>query len=373
MAHRIDTPTARAKLTPRRDPFWLKLDAGRYLGFRRGPDTWIAKRHVRPGSTAPYDYRSLGTQRSFSAAKAAAETWFATLEDGVATHYAIEALIADYVASRRLDKGGRSAHEAELLLASVKEKFKGREVSEITTGEFKRWRDALVPHDADEESKRRAKATANKYWSALRAALSLAYRDGKVARDDAWRRLAPFKDVGRAREFYPSAAEVQALIDHCADDFRPLVRAAVLTGFRLQALTGALVSDFDRKDGTLNIRRDKSHERVATLSSAAIALFKEQSRGKLPAASLFLRADGLSWGASHQHRPFRDACTKAKLPREFIFYSLRHFMISRALLAGVNVDALAKNVGTSATMISRHYGKWIKSDVRDMLDRVEVM
>ena len=101
-------------------------------------------------------------------------------------------------------------------------------------------------------------------------------------------------------------------------------------------------------------------------------LFKQQAKDKLPSAYLFLRADGYPWGKSHQHRPFRDACKIGKLPREFIPYSLRHYFISRALLAGVNVHALAKNVGTSPAMITKHYGKFIRADVREMLDRVDV-
>ena len=157
---------------------------------------------------------------------------------------------------------------------------------------------------------------------------------------------------------------------HCDDASRRLVRAATITGFRLQALTGATVADIDVMDGMLNIRADKGHERVATLSTAAIALFKEQAKSKTPAAFLFTKADGKPWGKSEHFRPFRAACLVAKLPREFIFYSLRHYAIGRALLAGMNTNAIARNTGTSAAMIEKHYGKFIRTDVRAMLDRV---
>ncbi len=219
---------------------------------------------------------------------------------------------------------------------------------------------------------RRAKDTANKYQSYWWAALELAYKTGLVPNNAAWRRVKPFGKVDKARDFYPTPEQVATLLEHCDDAFRPLVRAAVLTGFRLQALSEARVADFDAKDGTLNIRRDKGHERVAALSTAAVELLRQQAKDKLPTAYLFVRADGYPWGKSHQHRPFRAACKKGGLPRELIFYGLRHYFISRALLTGINVYALAKNVGTSPKMIEKSYAKFIRTDVRDMLDRVAV-
>jgi hypothetical protein len=39
-----------------REPHWLRLDEGAYLGFRRGPDTWIAR--FRDG-TGEQNYNAL--------------------------------------------------------------------------------------------------------------------------------------------------------------------------------------------------------------------------------------------------------------------------------------------------------------------------
>ena len=383
---KLDTPTARSKLAPRSEPYWFPMARGRHLGYRAGADSWCARDYKR-GRAPPKVYHALSlaaatpARDAFETAKRAAETWFATLDVGAVAHYTVDACITDYVEDRRLAKGEESAIAAEQVLnKSVLSNFKGRELASLTTAELKRWRNGLVPHRRDEdededefaERQRKAKDTANRHWATLRAALALAFKDGKVADDTQWRRVKPFEDVGRARQFYPTPEEIAKLLDKCANDFRPLVRAAVLTGFRLQALVEATVADFEAEDGTLRIDKDKKHARTATLSTAAVELFKQQAKDKTPKARLFLRADGKPWGKSHQHRPFRDACKAAKLPREFIFYSLRHYYISRALLAGMNANALAKNVGTSSKMIDKHYGKFIRSDVRDMLDRVEV-
>ena len=378
----ITTAAGRRRLDPQPEPYWHKIVKGRYVGYRAGADTWVARMFLN-GANA---FQALDSARDFESAKAKAEKWFAELTGGAEAHYLVDDAIADYIEYRQIENGEASAHEAKLMLNKrALPKFKGRELASITTDDLSKWRNSFLPKaspdDPDpEETKRRAKDTANKHWNYLRAALALAFRDGKVASDVAWRRLKPFKDAGKGRDFYPTPEQIAAVLDHCDAALKPLVEAAKLTGFRLQALTGPLVSDFDSQHGTLNIRRDKGHDRVATLSSAAVKLLKEQARDKLPTTYLFVRADGVPWGKSNHHRPFREACgkvnsdpkAKVKIPREFIFYSLRHYFISRALLAGMNANALAKNVGTSTAMIEKHYGKFIRSDVRDMLDRVEV-
>jgi integrase len=375
----ITTKAGRQRLEPRREPYWHKLAKRRYVGYRAGADTWIAKMNLNGERL----HAALDEAHDFEQANEQAETWFAELVGGATPHYTFDAMLADYIDHRRIDKGERSAHEARQTLAKAAAKFKGREPSSLTTDELTKWRNSLLPKtsaddkrtdEEKDEAMRKAKDTANKVFAAFRAALQLAFNNGKIANDLAWRRIKPFAKVGKARDYYPTPEQVKALIDNCADDFRPLVRAGLVTGFRLGPLTSARVADFDPNDGTLKILHDKKHPRTAMLSSAACALFKQQAKDELPGAYLFTRADGNPWAKSQQHRPFRDACAKCDppLPRAFIYYSLRHFFISRQLLAGANVHMLAMNVGTSPQMISKHYAKFIKSDVREMLDRAAV-
>ena len=54
------------------------------------------------------------------------------------------------------------------------------------------------------------------------------------------------------------------------------------------------------------------------------------------------------------------AVIAAKLPEDTVFYSLRHTYASQCLMAGMNVQLLAENMGTSVTMIEKHYGKFTK-------------
>ncbi len=61
----------------------------------------------------------------------------------------------------------------------------------------------------------------------------------------------------------------------------------------------------------------------------------------------------------------------AKVPAETTFYALRHTHISLALLAGVNIQVLSENTGTSVRMIEQYYGKFLRADRRAMFDKVK--
>src|SRR5690349_14532608 len=55
----------RDSLQPRREPYWQRLAKGAYLGFRRGPDTWIARFR---GRDKEQQYHPLGEALEFDAA-----------------------------------------------------------------------------------------------------------------------------------------------------------------------------------------------------------------------------------------------------------------------------------------------------------------
>ena len=62
----------RDRLPVRPDPYWLRLKEGAYLGFRRGPDTWLARWRDRDHRQS---YQPLGEALEFDVAKHKAEEW----------------------------------------------------------------------------------------------------------------------------------------------------------------------------------------------------------------------------------------------------------------------------------------------------------
>src|SRR5580658_8234305 len=87
MSDRINTASARASLKPRREPYWAPpLERGRSVGYRKidkERGTWIAR--ARDPETGKQQYYALKQvpAADFYAAKAAALTWFKSLDAGV--------------------------------------------------------------------------------------------------------------------------------------------------------------------------------------------------------------------------------------------------------------------------------------------------
>jgi integrase len=199
----------------------------------------------------------------------------------------------------------------------------------------------------------------------LTATLNNAYRLHGVGDPSVWRRMKPIKipKTTRSRLFIPTEQEVKDLIAKCEPDFVLLVRAALLTGARYGELTALEARDFDSAKGTLDVR-GKTGERTMMLSSAAVAFFSARAKGKLPRAKVFTTAEGGPWLKSMQHRRMRAATSI----RPFVFYSLRHYALSRQLSAGIPSALVAKNAGTSEAMLRAHYHKFIAED-RSLFDR----
>jgi hypothetical protein len=83
---------------------------------------------------------------------------------------------------------------------------------------------------------------------------------------------------------------------------------------------------------------------------------------------LLPRADGNLWGKSEQARPFKRAAALAELPSSASFYTLRHSHISRACEAGMPLNLLAENVGTSLRMIETNYAKFLAKARRKLIE-----
>ena len=124
------------------------------------------------------------------------------------------------------------------------------------------------------------------------------------------------------------------------------------------AVAAFTVSNFDKRLNALTVGKDKAgKDRKITLPASTASFFSEQSKGKLPSAPLFARADGSAWNKDSWKYKFKDAVTSAGLPVEATAYSLRHSTITD-LIAGAGLDVLTVAVlaGTSLQMIEKHYG-----------------
>lgn len=376
----LATVAARDRLPPRRDPYWQRIEAGTYLGFRKmsatAAGTWIAR--FRDAADGKQHHTSLGEfadrpqHERFDAAKRAAEAWFKHMGLGGKNEAAtVERACAHYVEHLRAAGRESTAKDAEGRFARwiVGSKFGGIDLQRLRAADVQAWRTSLartgaMPQDKSKPSARpRAASSLNRDMSTLRAALNLALEDGRVSSDTAWKvKLRPVEGADGRRDVYLDIEQRRALIEHAAPDLATFLRALSLVPLRPGAMAALTVANFDARLATLTIGADKAgRDRRITLPKSTASLFAAQTRGKLPAAPLFARADGKPWGKDSWKYPFKDAVRAAGLPDAATAYALRHSAITD-LIALHRLDTLtvAQLSGTSLQMIEKHYGHLLR-------------
>lgn len=401
----LETRTARSRLTVRHDPYFRLIEPGLHLGYRKltsGPGSWLVRRRVGTGVDKRYSTENLRTRDgelvladdyadadgltilTFGQAQQRAQTKSARKE--AAKPYTIADAVADYL--HRLEHEGRSEHAIydarRRINAFILPKLGDVKLSALTTEKLRQWRDGLASAprrvrtgegqeqqyrapDKSEDAKRARRASANRTWTVLRAALNQAFHDGRCETDLAWRRIKPFQRVDAARLRYLTVAESKRLINACAPEFRQLVRGALATGCRYGELIRLQTGDFSADGGTVAIRQSKSGKpRHVVLSDEGRAFFAEVTASRVATDWLFLRADGEPWGASHQLRLMREACERAKIDPPISFHGLRHSWASLSVMAGMPLMVVARNLGHADTrMVEKHYGHLAPSFIHD--------
>ncbi|WP_175920759.1 tyrosine-type recombinase/integrase [Burkholderia pyrrocinia] len=379
MASTINSKSAREKLKSRREPYWSRIQAGLYVGYRKpeqGSGTWIARRRADDGKQ---QYHALGTFDDYDDATKAAMRWANALDAGVsAKGMTVKQACEHYVKHLTLHKGKSSASDAEGRFRRLVDDARlGRiDLSKLRTSDVTAWLSKQIEMDEDdaedEEDVRRAKDSANRNLASLKAALNLAMKDRLVATDAGWKTVSKFKSVGRRRDAFLPPHQRKALVDACPEDLQQLVKAMLLTGARPGELANANVQHFDRDQGTLALE-GKTGYRVVTLSSAAVEFFAQCAKDKIGNAPLLANAFGQRWNKDLWKKPFRSAATEAKLPSTAVLYSLRHTAISEMIAAGMDSFVVAKLAGTSTAMIDEHYGHLRHDKTRARLDAVAMI
>jgi integrase len=221
----------------------------------------------------------------------------------------------------------------------------------------------------DDDWRRRRRSTANRILKILKGGLNRAWRDGKIPSDAAWRRVEPFEGVESARVRYLTLAEARRLINAAEPDFRTLVEGALQTGARYGELVRFVVSDFNADSGTIAVHESKSGKpRHIILTDEGAAFFRSICAGRPGSAPIFVRSNGMAWIRSAQAIPIKDACLRASISPPINFHGLRHTWASHAVMGGVPLMVVAKNMGHADTkMVEQHYGHLAPSFIADAI------
>jgi integrase len=396
----LDSREARGKLKVRGKPYWRTVERGLHLGYRRlkgKAGTWWARHYV---GGQQYEVESIGIADDLSDADGIAvlsywEAQTAARERmvkrahsaaGVTGPLTVKHAIEQYL--EWLESNRKSAYDARRRAeAFIIPRLGSIECSALTADKLRTWHNGLIKEPprirtakgqrqrhlaidvSDSEARRRRCVSANRVLTILKSALNRNWREGKIPSDGQWRRVEPFGKVDVARVRYLTVAEAKRLINACSGEFRSLVQAALATGARYGELTRLQVCDYNPDAGTLAIRQSKSGKaRHVVLTEEGAAFFKQLTAGRGGHEILLPRADGAGFTKSNQSHRMIAACKRAKITPRIGFHILRHTWASLAVMNGVPLMIVAKNLGHSDTrMVEKHYGHLAPSYIADVI------
>jgi integrase len=399
----LDSKQARRKLKARGKPYYRQIERGLHLGYRKlrdGAGTWVARHYT--GSQS-YEVERIGAADDLSDSDGLAilDYWQAQAKArermSERTHTAAgkskaPLTVADAMDSylEFLESNRKTAVDARYRdKAHIRPKLGDIEVAALTAEQIRRWHTDLAkspallrtrkgekqrhrkPGGDGEDSRRRRMASANRVLTTLKASLNMAWREKpkQVPTNAEWSRVEPFENVDVARIRYLDVAEAKRLINASDPDFRQLVQAALQTGARYGELIGLAVADFNNDSGTIAIRQSKAGKpRHVVLTDEGVAFFKQLCAGRAGNEPIFRKASGAAWSKSHQKRPMVAACAVATIKPPIGFHGLRHTWASLAVMAGVPLLVVAKNLGhTDTRMVEKHYGHMAPSYIADAI------
>jgi integrase len=375
MALCLNRVDQRARLAIRRDPYWQRLTAGQFIGFRRisagTPGTWLARFYdgKRYHSQRLGDFANLLEKDRYDAALAAALPWFRHKSaGGLSGSLSVSSACAAYTDYLSIENSAAAANDARgrfrrLIdrspLGSVK-------LAKLTSRHISDWKQTVL-------AVCKAKSSFNRNAAALRAALNLAYKRQEIISDIAWRdELRPLRNATQRRKLYLSPTDRRLLIAGASDEVRPFLISLTLIPVRPGDIANLRVSDFDEKTATLRIPAGKTRARGIPLPSNAVNHFRNCSRNKHPAAWLIGRHDGSQWKRYAWRDQVRQAVRAAGLPVATVAYTLRHSTITDLVTGGLDLFTVAQVSGTSIAMIEAHYGHLQHEHARAALERLAV-
>lgn len=373
----------RLKPRPDKEPYWQRLRAGCFVGYRPskrdGSGSWFARAYDE--DAAKYRRKGLGSYGSltghnvFTVAKKDAEAFAELVETGGVGAEKVET-VADACREYLKEKPGSIA-EGVFRRHVFSDGVARVRLDKLRKHHLRSWRKRLEEAPAlvsrskkgEKRTKVRSASTINRDMVPLRAALCRVLSPGAPNTDAAWQEaLKPIKGADRRRELYLDRSERKKLLEAVGADAKPFVLALCLLPLRPGALAALKVSAFDKRTRTLTIGTDKNgNPRQITVPQNVAEFLIEQCKDKLPLAPMFTRGDGVAWSKDKWKGPMKEAVKEAALPTGAAAYTLRHSVITDLVRGGLPILTVAQLADTSVAMIEKHYGHLVRNDAEQAL------
>lgn len=410
---RLENRSQRERLEPRKKPYYRAIEAGRHVGYYKGPrgGTWLA----RTGEAGSYREHKLGTADdtldanekdvlSFGQAQAAARAWFDQLaleQDamGGSISKTVRSAVESYIKARDKKEAARqgravkssAAHKLKLhVLAN--EDLAGAELHKLTAATLRKWR-ADLPGTAASRQRITNDFKAALNEAAPSAAIRLTIKEGLAS---------PKNEAHEPHDEEAADIESKILTDdeirrllkaiHAADTDGDLYRLCLVmaaTGARFAQLRRLKVRDVQGDRSRIMV--PASHKgRVGSAPRASVPVPVGQdvidalllvTKGRKAGDPLlerwrhvqervtraWVRDSRGSWqSAAELARPIRAAVKAAELGDAVSAYSFRHSSIVRALREGLPVRLVAQLHDTSIAMIERNYTRFMADALEDL-------
>jgi integrase len=368
---RLQTREARRKLALREEPYWFEIRRGLSIGYRRGSEggSWLL-REFKPDSShkngGRYVKRRLGlpddhlpadgtTVLSWSdAQKVALDS-----ERPTVTRPGKHTVAAAWDAYKSTRATPVDAREQSIWTRFIEPALGSKEVAELTTHELKKWRNDQVSlrgnrgqskGAADEaDLLRRARYTANRRWTVLRAILNDSYNSDLVRSDDAWRKVEPFANVDRPRTVTATAEQARRLLGVITDPLLGLAAGSLYTGLRLSELHRLRPDDVDRAAARLRVRHGKGgKERWIPLTREGRDFFAGRIQDKPQDTPIFA-----PMSYSDVSKAMRAASEAAKIEPRVTMHDLRRSYGSLLLNSGAPIEVIQELLGHSDSRMTR--------------------
>lgn len=384
----------RKTLPPKSEAYNILLATGRALGYLqmpKGSGRWVARLRVSTGCL--YRVKVLGLADdlleadgarilTLKQAKEVAALWFDLPEYrpirveerpiGVGTHLNVCPIGEDYTVAhamrdycqRKLEFGAKQSFEAAVSRANVYTlPLLGNARCEDLTAQqccslllyvegsviTKTGGTRLAPVDPrtlDPEVRRKRRITANNTFTDFRSALNMAFGDGKISSNAAWRHVKIFRRVDRARTDILTWEQAKRLVDLATPEFRRLILAALYTGCRLSELFQMRVGDIEPTRAAIYVRPVKCYRgRTIALPDEGYAFFKQLADGRGRDSPIIRRNKDWPWTTSYVAVHFKAMAQTIGLPGSFVFHCLRHTYASLLLRANTPPIVVARQMG----------------------------
>ncbi len=416
---RLQERSARARLGPRKHPYWRSISEGRHLGYYRGArgGSWIAR--CRPPDGGDYLTKSLGSADDQAPADGThildwrqalevALEWFDKVENPLfleAADLTVGSAADEYAAMRdardsaRAGRPIRSDGRSRLTrYVVVDEQLAKINLHDLTEADLKAWQGrlkglkVLTRQRLANDLKAALNHCFQKHRRALPADFPITVKVGLKSDEQYWEQGETVARENQILEDRQVREIIRLAQEQDEDgDFALLVILLAATGARFSQLKRMTVADVQLEQSRLLMPTSfKGKGRSPQLIKVAVGqdvlqVLRRAIVGRKPSEALLQRwryrqVTAMKWErverapwktASEMTRCWNRVVEAAGLPGT-IPYALRHTSIVRGIRANLPIRLVAALHDTSVVMIERHYSRWITEGLEELAARAVV-